>query len=352
MVDDVILSLGGQRHSGWKSVRIIESLDRVAHSFELSLSDKWSDGASADRRTIVAGMPCNVSIDNQVLISGYVDEVAPRYNATAHSIDVVGRSKAGDLVDCSTEGQSFNGQTLLQIARALAQPFGIEVSVAAGVDIGPAITTARLEPGQPIFEFLEEWARIRALRFVSDANGNLVITRAGVGRTVDSVALGVNVRDAGGNLSVRDRYSLYTAVAQSAEFDDENFNAQVTGAANDDWGGLARHRPYTFMVENAADAGAAKQRADWQRRTAYGRSQGIVYTLTGWRQSNGELWQFNTLASVVDAWAGVNGDRLIVEVSRVLDDQGRRTELRVMPKEAFDLNPLPDPTGDNEEFIS
>ncbi len=351
MPDELILNVDGQRHRGWKSVRVIESLDRVANSFELSLSDYWGANNAADRRTIVAGMPCQVFIDNTLIMSGYIDEVSPRYDAKQHSLEVVGRSKAGDLVDCSLEGQTFNDQTLLQIATALALPFGISVSLASGVDIGEPISTARLEPGQTIYEFLEEWARIRAVRFVSDANGNLIITRAGASRAADRLALGENIRQAGGTLSTRDRYTLYTAIAQTDEFDESDFNALVSGEVSDNWGRYNRHRPHTFLVEGAADIDDAKKRADWQRRTAYGRSQGLSYTLTGWRQDNGDLWPVNALVAVNDHWAGIDGERLIVEVARVFDSGGRRTELRVMPKEAYDLTPLPDPNTDDEALI-
>lgn len=350
MQDDVILSLDGQRHRGWTSVRIMQSLDRVAHAFELELTERWSTGRSTERRSIVAGMPCQVFIDSDLLISGYVDEVSPRYSATEHTLQVIGRSRAGDLVDCSTPGKTYNDQTLLQIAQAEAAPFGIAASAAQGVDVGAAIGTARLEPGQPIYEFLEEWARIRAVRFISDAAGNLIITRAGHTRAAERLQLGVNILEASGGVDLRDRYTLYTALAQTDQYDDPSSNVDIAGTANDDWGAYTRHRPRTFLLESAADAVSAQQRAEWQRNTSYGRSQGVVYTVRGWRQSNGELWQHNQLVSVVDDFAGVNGDRLIVEVNRILDGDGRRTELRVMRPEAYDLVPLPESDISDEDF--
>ncbi|WP_241085110.1 phage baseplate assembly protein [Candidatus Vondammii sp. HM_W22] len=62
------------------------------------------------------------------------------------------------------------------------------------------------------------------------------------------------------------------------------------------------------------------------------------------------MWLPNTLVPVIDSWLGVDADRLIVSVQFLLDGEGWRSELRLMPKEAFDLVP-PEPTADEMESI-
>ncbi|MOA68035.1 hypothetical protein D3C78_1954640 [compost metagenome] len=50
------------------------------------------------------------------------------------------------------------------------------------------------------------------------------------------------------------------------------------------------------------------------------------------------------LASVIDAYQFMNGEqRLITEVAYSLDDRGERSDLTVMPREAFDLLEQPEP---------
>ena len=60
-------------------------------------------------------------------MTGYLDEVLPDYDPEQHTIVASGRSKAGDLIDCSGREQRLDGRTLQQIAETLARPYGIEV---------------------------------------------------------------------------------------------------------------------------------------------------------------------------------------------------------------------------------
>jgi hypothetical protein len=54
----------------------------------------------------------------------------------------------------------------------------------------------------------------------------------------------------------------------------------------------------------------------------------------------------NTLVPVMDHWLGIEGDRLISGVQFVLDSQGRRAEIEVVPQAAYDVLPLPEPKQD------
>jgi len=335
----------------------MRSLESGADSFELGLTDRWADDQKV--RGIRAGAACQLRLDGEPVVTGYIDDVLPEYDAATHSLRVSGRSKVGDLVDCSLAGESgqprqWKRRNLLEIARELAGLFGIDVQ--ALTDVGADFRAVSLEPGQSIFSFLEELARIRAVRLVSAADGSMLITRAGLGRSPTALVLGENILRASGEFSVRDRFSDYIVLGQQTgmtwDVDTATASAHLRGSAQDQALVTApRYRPTVILAEGTVDTADCRRRAEWQRNTAAGRGQGVVYTVSGWTHASG-LWQPNRVVPVVDSWLGVDADRLIVSVQFLLDAAGQRTELRVMPKEAFDLVPLPEPEVDEMGGLS
>lgn len=342
-MSELTIKINGSSYTGWTQGRVMRSLESIADSFDLTLTDQWGSG-NLSARDIKTDMPCEIWIDDQPVITGYIDEATPSYDAKNHTVSVRGRSKAGDLVDSSLPSKPFHGQDLLAIAKVQCEPFGIDVR--STVDVSKPFTDMAREDGQTIFEFLEQAARIRAVRLVSEPDGNLLITRAGTDRISTRLELGENILSASGQFSSRDRFTHYVIHGQTAG---DNFSfagavAHLIGRADDDrWTDKDRYRP-TVIDAEVKDKDDCDRRAWWQRNTAYGRSHGIVYTVRGWRHAKG-LWQPNFLVPVSDRWMGIDEDLLIVSTQFLLDKQGERAEIQVMPKEAFDLVELPEPAS-------
>ena len=157
MADDITLRIDGVDWTYWTSVQVTRQMDAIAGTFSLALADKWIGGAQA--LPIAAGMACQILIGGEQVIDGYIDQVRPSFSATAHGISVTGRDRSADLVDCAaihSPGQWLNC-TVLQLAQALASPFGVNVT--AEGDVGAPIASFKLEEGETAFEALD-----RALR--------------------------------------------------------------------------------------------------------------------------------------------------------------------------------------------
>lgn len=352
-MSDITLRIDGRIYGGWKDIRVVRSIEQSADTFELALTDRWGDERLPV--PIRAGTPGELWLGDARIVTGYVDDALPEYDDQTHTVRVEGRSKAGDLVDCSLAPEKgkplqWSGRSLLQIAKDLAGRFGIEVS--AEVDVGEAFTRVAMEPGQTVWEFLERLARIRGVRIVSRPDGGLLITRAGTARYQTALVLGQNILRASGQFSSREQFSDYIvqgqvtggsktwdgAIAEAAA----HVRSQVINAH------VGRYRP-TVIVQDETDGIAdAKRRAEWQRNVAWGRGQGVVYTVSGWTAGTEGLWHPNRLVRVDDAFMGIQGDRLIMSVQFLLDGRGQRTELRVMPREAAELIPLPEADASSE----
>lgn len=346
-MDELIMMIDDRPHRGWTEAVIGRSIERGPHEFDLTLTDNWGASEGINPRSIEIGMPVQAYVNDDLLLTGYMDDVDPEYDKDSHTIKARGRSKLGDLVDCSTKGKSFSNVSLLTVCQQLCALFDITVSVADNVSeavnkpfIGKDYT---LDLGQPIWEFIEELARLRAVLLTSDASGNLLITRAGNGTADEALVLGENISRASGSFSAKELFSDYTVTGQHPNHPTVKLNGINNSQSNAQAkakGSIARFRPFVVSSQNPIDQAACHTRAEWQRNVNEGRSIGVIYTVTGWRQqADGRIWQPNELVHVTDPWMGWDDERLIVESRLSLGEAGSLTELRVMPKTAFDLIP-------------
>jgi prophage tail gpP-like protein len=334
-MDDIILCVDGNRYSGWERIVITRSMEQGPHEFELELTNAWR---ATGHKRVRAGFTTEIYCDADLVISGFIDDVAPEYDAEQQTLVVKGRSLLGDLVDCSLVGKQFAGLKLDDIARAICKPFGIKVVVLT--DVGAAFSNAKLDDGQSPWEFLDSLARIRAVRLM-DIDGSLVLTRAGTELSQTALVLGENILKASGQFSARERFGEYLIVGKNgSSWGDTASTVHVQARSNDDK--VRRYRPVVIVADDDGAHQDFQRQADWTRNTHFGRGEQIVYTVAGWRDADNKIWSPNTRVRVVDGYQDINEERMIVEARLYQDEQGKRSELMVMPREAIELVPLPE----------
>ena len=334
----VVLQIGSQRHQGWQEVRIRLSLEQIADSFELVLTERWSE--SGQVRPVTPGEPCTVHVGDELVVTGYLDEVLPDYDAESHTIVASGRSKAADLVDCSGPDRRFDGRTLVQIAQVLAEPYGIEV--VDTVNAAKPFRAFALEDGQPIAEAIERAAQIRGARIVSDAEGRLVIVHAVQREVRKRLELGGNILKGAGVFSDRDRFNEYIVEGQTTGTDDWN-GEQAAGPRGSALDPRVRSPRTTLIVcDTPADGADCKARAELEARMRWAKGRGVTYTVGTWRHEQG-VWRPGDLVHVLDAYLGLDEPLLVSDVQLIESEEGRRAELRVAPPAAFEPVPVPEP---------
>ena len=338
---DVVLSVNGTEWRGWKEVRIRRSIRQISSEFSLKLTDKWSEDMQP--RPINEGDASVVKIDDRTVMTGFIDDFTPSYDAQTHSIEVQGRDKTGDLVDCSAPSFQWRGRSLLEGAQVLCEPFGIPVRTTANVS--RKFDRLKSDEGESYFDVIETAARIRAVLLMSDGLGGLVIGRAGTERLSGALILGENILGANSRRSMRDRFSKYTVKGQSNNAFTET--TSVTASAEDKL--VRRFRPKTILAEDGLDIGGCRDRAIWHRNTAFANATSANYTVNGW-YLDGELIEPNKLVSVRDPFLKINSDQLISDVSYVIDEKGLRCEITVADPAAFDLKELPEPSDEGAVF--
>ncbi len=342
---DVQLKVNAAAYGGWKSVRIQRGIEQLAGAFQLGVSERWF-GQAAPRR-ILPGDKCELSIDGEAVITGWVDDLRIDYDEHSHNVSVSGRDATGDLVDCSAikgSGQ-FKGRTIGQIATDLCKPFGVAAKMAEGMDVGKAFTSFAIQEGETVFEALERMARIRAMLLTSDGLGGLLITRAGTERCPTQLKNGVNIKAAAAVLDHRDRFQEYLVKAQAPATDywSGAAAAHVRGSAKDP--AIKRYRPQIVVGESQADGLSAKDRAIWQSKMRAARSLNVTVRVEGWKHAEG-LWTPNTVVHITDDWLQLDHDLLIKTVTFTQDDrEGTVAELALTDPHAYKLLPLKESKG-------
>lgn len=182
-------------------------------------------------------------------------------------------------------------------------------------------------------------------------------TRAGLHRASTPLILGENVLGAYGGTDLSQCFSEYYLREQEQLYDlvhtDRNLKLLALKLATDPrLTRLRRHRPYTMDCYTQIDDKMLQTRVDWERNVRFGRSQAITYTVKGWRQGNGKLWEPNQLVRVTDPYQGIDAERLITDVNYRLTGQssqdsqgsegGERCDITVMPVAAFSVLPHPE----------
>jgi len=339
MQPEIRLSSNSKAFYGWKSLKVARGIETVASTFELGITEDVSK--KLKQAKIRRGDKARLWIDNDTVVTGFVNARRPTYDANTFNITVSGRDKTGDLVDCSAvyKGGQFLDQNFGQIAKALCEPFDIKVHIYANV--GEKFKKFKLQEGETVFEALERGARHRGLLLMSDSLDGLVITTAGKDRIATPLVLGENILSASGEFGEVDRFSRYTVKSQTTG-DDWKTTEQIAspvGVVLDK--NIRRHRPLIILAEESSDAKACKDRATWERNVRAARGSRITYTVAGWKHAGG-LWLPNHMVPVKDALMGVDRELLITQVVYILENKKYTTEITVTDRSAYDILATPE----------
>lgn len=343
--------LGTNRHSGWTDISVTRSLEQFAATFDIGFIDHWSDDQTAI--PIREGDACELRLkditqqsgDGVLVVSGYVDDAEVSQSKTDFTMHVAGRSKAGDLVDCSAiHGKgSWKNVGLKDIAKDLCAPFSLNVVVNSSADMGAAFDTFSIQDGETVHDTLERGCRARGVLLASDADGTVRFTGIGSQTTKTKIVRGENGNVIAGSRqgSLRERFSDITIKAQSvgtASYNGKSSSQQKYVIKDK---AVARFRPLLIKAETGFGTAAKLQtRAVWERNVRAGRAQRLSYVLDGWSNAEG-LWKPNTLVAVKDPVLEIDTTLLIVSVTQSRSvDQGTVTQLELCDPRAMTVEPL------------
>jgi len=345
-MDRVALVVNGLRYEGWKAVRVTRSIESIAGSFELDVSDRWGDGAPWP---IAEEDACRVEINDTTVIDGYVDKRRQSATGAARTLGYVGRDRAADLVDCSaivdagnvSKGKwTFYNVNVFELATKIAEPHNVKVSVQAG--LAGLLTRDKkvvVHPGDTCFEVIARVAGAAGVLVVSDGAGGIVITRAGTARAT-SLVEGQNIYAASTEFDATDRFRRYLISSQVPGTDEASGEATRVQAEAADTGVRRANRVTLIRPDKGYSVPDSRRRADWEARIRAARAEKVTITVLGWTQPDGKLWPINSVTRVrAPNSIAVDGDMLISQVTHAISEAGKITELGLVRPDAFTPEP-------------
>lgn len=350
----ITLRVNGRDYTDWQTIDVAYGIETAARSFALTATqpgvalDSPVEFKQGDLFELFVGLSPMTKI-----ITGYVDVIAPQYTQDSSSIAVSGRSKTGQIVDCSVIGKRrYSQQRVEKIAARLCKPYGIEVvtRLPPGENTGEPIKRFVVDQGEKVFASIEKASRSRSLIIYDDAQGRLVLQKAARGSF--PLALGAQL-ERGRNVLSGDAtfdgtgvYGEYRIKSQTAG-DDQSAGKVVAGIealAADDLAFGGNKRVLVLPTDTSANRARASDRAAWEAANRLGRSTAVNYVVRGWFDDSGELWQPGVLVEVIDSFMRVNADLLVINVALKLDnDSGTTATISLAPEAGYFAKPVKQP---------
>lgn len=334
--DGVTINILGRQFHGWKSVRVTKHIESVCNEFSIVLDDRFGNPLTG--WPLKPDIPIDIGIGPERVFTGFIEVAEPSFTPDSRSFTISGRSKPGDLVDCTHEGlMEFQGVTPEQLATQLVKPFLLRVFTSV---ISKPIKKFAVKPGETVFEALDRAARMQGFFWVSTRGGNIRLTRAARLPSFSGLSEDVNITSGRAVYDGTKRFSNYTVKGQS-EGGLGFFGpavAQPIGVATD--AGAKRYRPLTVLAEDSIDVAKAQERAQWEAASRLAKMARVEVTTNTWRQLDGSLWGINQVVPVASSFLGINRLMLSARVEHFKDNNGgTQTTLTLVHPDAY--NPLP-----------
>jgi len=339
----VYIAVDGIKYSGWKKLSIKKSMESLANSFSLTVTDEDNQLSNSTWK-LQTQKEAVIRIGGDKIITGFIDSVRAAITPDSHEITVAGRDKTADLIDCSYTGDqtSFSKINFLNLATELIKPFNIPIRLKEGVNVG---TTFRftVNSGETVFAALERKARELGILLLTDPEGNLLLSNNTKEKADDSLIFGNNIISGDANYTFTNRFSVYIVRGQRSGTSGSSWGGgsgiNVQGIGIDD--GVSRTRPLIIRADSQMDSSLAERKAEWEALTRAAKSETITVMVQGFRQSSGALWDVNKLVDIYapPLYANPTTEMLITNMEQTLDENGTRTKLTLKRADAYVAEP-------------
>jgi prophage tail gpP-like protein len=289
------------------------------------------------------GAACQVHFGKALLLTGYVNTADWGVDGNSWDLSARGRSRSGDLEDCSAVSASghWQNKSPISIVRELIEPFGITVSSTVAEALLPMKRFA-LQEGEFVHDAIERLAEMTALLPISLPDGNMELIRSDIPRdrvvvfpVADAIHRKVSTDD-------QDRYSDYYAIGQSWGNKNRSGRAivQMRHEVQDE--AITRYRPLILIADHAVDQlEQLRARANWERNVRAGRSMRYKAVMIGVLAPNGKPWTPGWHCVVQDGPLGVDDTLVLVRANIRASSTELVTELEFTRPEAYSILTYP-----------
>lgn len=370
---EISIVVDGVQVKGWETYEITTSMLEPANHFSLRMPfgpdgrDVW-DLCKTDRKI-------KILIDNVVVMKGFIDERSVPEDD--ESVDLVGRSMVGRMVQESAPGIDFAGSNIFELVKKVAKPwFGDRVQFSNAVNRTvtrgkgkkakaydrAATLTAKKNVGTHIQPGMTEWQVVDTLlaqagylawetsdgetlivgepNYEQENQFRFFMPASGSRRSSESTVQGMGVHE-----SVADRYARIIVVG-AGQGTTDNYGAAVSSRyaeaknnpADPEGVGIDFTAPKRLVMQRAVNsmeeaqelADREKARRDMSRQTITVRAPGHGQVIAGTRVT---LFTYDLMTAVEDERTGTKGSFYITGCTyRSHRKDGEETLMHIIPK--------------------
>jgi prophage tail gpP-like protein len=348
MSDKIVLEVNGKRIEDFLSYSVDADLFTAAHIFSLEIRKPPIK--------IEPGMPCRLFVNNQLELTGVIDQTVSRCDKQGRTLSIVGRDLMGLIIDTYCEDfRGIDNMTLQDLATMLLKNIKfinikqvsgelnlhgkIRSRQSRGISLHSIMfdTTERVSqiwPGMTVFEVLHRAALSAGVMFFCLPDGSFKFDRPIVSGDI-AYHITLNERGDGNNVlyaeiqkDLSKRYSKITVMGQrNLRPGDDPKKASFVGHAYDKT--FPFYKPYVKVIHDDSQSPNQMARLILEKMAHDGFH--LTYDLPRHSQNN-RNFTINQLAQVTDEVHGINGAYLVYGRTFKLDKQsGPITTLRLGP---------------------
>jgi prophage tail gpP-like protein len=352
MEDKVVLIIGNSKipYEGWTSVDINKSLENLSGSFSISMTQLFNTDNVITSFIIKKGDKCVLTINDEPIITGFVDDVNIGYTSTSHTINVTGRDTTKDLIDGSLIGSadliaSYTPKKLVEHILLVKGMTSINVIDNTGLSL-KYDEDFNASAGKNAWQQLDKYLQKKSIFATVNENGDIILFRGSFGSTSDALfhlIQGGNIKNnikSGNRIdSEKDRFNKIVVLSQSpSSVSDGSFSEQ----GGESYSAIDSSIRDTRQLEIVANANLTSKEcqdlANFQKNIRQARGTGYTYTIQGFTQTNGDLWLPNYEVYIQDEYFNIADSFLIKSVNLKQNiGTGTITTLEVVDKLAYTL---------------
>jgi len=338
-MSEVSIQIGSSIHNYFEAVSVFQNIDSLCGQFKASTSNH--NEADLSKWGISMKDAVKVLIGNTSLCNGYLDNLFLDYGPEFNELEIDGRDKTMDLVDCTPpEPFELKGQTYLAIIKKLVQPFGIAVTVksSASAILSKAVEIYTADIGETAAALIGSICRDIGLLAMSLGDGKLTLATSADATEVmkDPIQFGQNAKYGGLRRSNVNRFSDYAVKGMGISTDNKGIADYTSPAGTASDSLITRTRPLTILSEGAVNNSICKSRASFEAMLRAGKSAMITYEVSGWEQSDGSIWKLFSKARVKDSFLNIDETMLISSLLFEYNkEEGKTTSITVVNKDTY-----------------
>jgi prophage tail gpP-like protein len=342
-VSEIVYKINGTAFERWESIHVFKSMNSISGAFGIITND-FAPGNAAEWN-VKMGDECIVEIDDQKIITGYIDEFPIEYDENEHFVQILGRDKTADLIDCSYDNTTneWKNQTIQSIITNLCASFEISVVVDPSVSnvVSTIIESFKADEGEFVSEIILRLCNDNAILPITYGEGKLNLTTARTNKTMaDTIELGVNVKRGFLIQNDKNRYSSYKIKGQGIGNDEKQLSDFISPVGTSLDTVVARTKPIVIFSETPVTIAQCINKSKWENRRRAGKSRAVKYVIEGWTQSNGKIWEINSFVRVRDPFLGIDETMIITDIDYFTDgeESGEITNITVVNRTSYDIN--------------